>query len=651
VTFFHDAAAAVLRDGEVLAAVEEERFDRRKHSNALPLRALDECLCMAGATLSDVDEIAYFFEDDFLDRILTTEYLADPRLPTAVTREVVTMSLEEYFDCSLASTPVSFVRHHRAHAAAAYFDSGWDDSLVVVIDGNGERESCSVFLGDEDRLDSVATYPISASLGHFYSLGTALLGFGAFDEFKVMGLAPYGDPSVYRDIFQGLYSLDGDGRFQLDFERLPEAFVSRGFPLRRSREPFEKEHQDFAAGMQQTLEVIVGHMLQYWRHETGARRLCLSGGVAHNCSMNGVIAASNYFDDIFVHPASNDAGAALGAAMASVADRHGMNRHRVMRRFVALGPPAVRDHAALDGLLAQWAEHIEYEQVSDRCTAAADALVRGDVVGWVQGRSEFGPRALGNRSILADPRIGANRDRVNALVKKREAFRPFAPAVTAEAADQYFVIADAIANPEFMAFVVPVRPDARDALPAVTHVDGTARLQVVHRDHAPDFWRVIDEFGKRTGVAVVLNTSFNNYAEPIVQSPADALRTFLSTRLDLLIIEDYVIRKRRALAIHELVLRLADDALLHRTTQRTDSGMAVRHSVGWRHEASARDGGRPPIDIAPSTAELIADADSATTIAALVGDANVGSITSDVLALWERRLIDLTPSRHATAGR
>lgn len=538
---YHDAAAVLLRDGEVVAGVEQERLNRIKHTTRFAGAAIQSCLDTAGVTAGELDRVAFFFGERYTDRELYQHYARHPRLPVRSSRELLVARFREQFGVDLAPEAVEFVPHHTAHAFSTYAQSGYPDALVVVMDGAGEDNATSVYTASGATLDLLASKEISGSLGYLYLAGTELLGYGFCDEYKVMGLAPHGDPATYRDVFDSLYDLRGNGDFRLNHADLHPAFGRIGFPLRRKGEPFRQSHKDFAAGLQEMLENIGWHVISHWQRKTGHRRLALAGGVGQNCTFNGRVLRSGVFDDVFVHPAAHDAGAALGAAFTVHADLGGrLPRRRV--RDIFWGPPLpARDEVQL--LLDRWRGFVTVsrsEQV-ERDTAAL--LAQDKVVGWVQGRSEFGPRALGNRSILADPRPEANRDRVNRMVKQRETFRPFAPSVRAENLREYFEFPAGMAPPDFMVFTVPVRPERRSCLGAVTHVDGTARVHAVDRAVNPRFWRLLTEFAALTGVPVLLNTSFNNHAEPIVDSVPDALCCYLTTRIDHLVVGDLIVSK------------------------------------------------------------------------------------------------------------
>ncbi|KRQ09642.1 carbamoyltransferase family protein [Bradyrhizobium manausense] len=541
-TFLHDGAAVLVRDGRVIAAVEEERLNRVKHSNKFPSRSIQYCLEAAGVRLGDVDRIAFYATEAYCNTMLERLFVSQPSDAIPIdARLLLRTMLAQEFNTELDPTRISFVSHHQAHAVSAFAMSGFEKSLILAIDGGGEFLSGLVAIGDGSEVNQLESFPESNSLGLFYLETIRYLGYSLFDEYKVMGLAPYGDPVPYRKLFEQFYELGDYGGYRVHLDRIGPALV-RNIQVRRKGMPFTQQHRDVSASLQEALERIVFHILRHYREATGMTRLCLAGGVAHNCTVNGKLLYSGLFEDIFVQPAAHDAGCALGAAL--MASREiGQSAPRERLQEVYWGPDLGTEHC-VEQELSAWVGHLDIERSDDVAGRAADLMANGAVIGWVQGRSEFGPRALGNRSILADPRPAANKDRINAMVKKREGYRPFAPSVLEEDAPEYFDLPAGLREFPFMNFVVRVHESKRDLLGAITHIDGTARLQTVSRKSNPSYWGLIDEFKKRTGIPVVLNTSFNNNAEPIVDSVADAVATFLTTELDALVVGPFLVRKR-----------------------------------------------------------------------------------------------------------
>jgi predicted NodU family carbamoyl transferase len=614
-------------DGDtVVAAVEEERLSRVKHSNLFPGPAAQACLREAGAEIDDVDRIAYFWSERWLDASLG-EALRRPPAKWLTARRLLAERLTQTFRAEVAPDRLDFWQHHRTHAVAALRHSGFDESLVLVADGNGEAESTSIYYGYGDELKLLRSHPIADSLGHFYTLATKMVGYRFFDEYKVMGLAPYGDPSRYRGALESLTELAPDGRFRLAAGEMRARLHEAGFVPRHPEEPFTQSHRDFAAAVQQHLETVMGHVLAYWCGQTRCESLCLAGGVAQNSSMNGGILRSGRFRRVFVHPASHDAGAAMGAAMLSSTAAAPAKP----LRHVFLGP-RLRDET---DVVAKWSEFVEWERSSDVCSDAADLLAGGAVLGWARGRSEFGPRALGNRSILADPRPADNKDRVNKMVKEREGYRPFAPAVLEEYARKYFVLPNAECALDFMGCVLQVSPDLVPQLGAVTHVDGTARVQVVRRSANEPFWRLLEEFRLRTGIPVLLNTSFNNHAEPIVQTAEDCLIAFLTTGLDQLVLGNLVIRKRPIDKARILGMRFALPPLIEAVETRGAG-------TGTRFHLMPRDRFYRPRPISEAAYRHIAARTGAVRDDVADGAADRG-LADELWRLWQDRLVQVHP--------
>lgn len=530
--WYHDSAAVLLKDGEVVAAIEEERLSRNKHTGKFPRRAIQFCLSHAGIELEDVDLIAYGEQGGHGP-------CRDPEISEARIAQLLQREVGAREDLR---SRIRLVEHHIGHAMSAFGCSGLDRSLILTADGFGDGVAGLIAEGGPDGLSVLSSIPLGQSLGAFYLSVVEYLGFGVNDEYKVMGLAPYGNASAYAGLFRDHVVLKEAGQFEIR-PALLEGLLTLG-PRRERHERLGAVHRDVAAALQGSLEETVFHVLRYFQGETGHRDLCLAGGVAQNCSLNGKILASGLFERVFVQPASYDAGVALGAAL-HVWEREGTpNATRTSLTHVFLGP-SIGEDEEIRRLLERWESWISVESCAEPAVRAADLLVGGSVLGWVQGRSEFGPRALGNRSILADPRPASNRERVNEIVKKREGFRPFAPAVTEEAAHEYFDLSEALRSP-FMTFAVPVRKAWRKTLGAVTHADFSARVQTVSKATNERFWRLLGEFGERTGVPVLLNTSFNNDREPIVDSVDDAVACFLTTGLDHLIVGNFLVEKKRS---------------------------------------------------------------------------------------------------------
>ncbi|MBN3884986.1 MAG: nodulation protein [Nostoc sp. JL34] len=538
----HDSASVLLENGKVIFGIEEERLNRIKHTNMFPAQSLHSCLKSHGIQLKDIDLIAYYFSKEWVELFMKKLFLAKAQVPTFL--EPITLFqelLRQTLHSEVDPDKLCFVKHHYAHAMSTFILSGYENSLITTFDGLGEESSVVVFKGEGSKLEQITDFPESKSLGLFYDDVIPFLGYTFFDEYKVMGLAPYGESGRYRNLFKTFYTLLPNGDYVIHTDQIISLF-DLGMP-RRKGEPFTQVHKDIAASLQEALEDIAFHVIQYYRQETKQKNLCLAGGVAHNCTLNGKILRSGMFENVFVQPAAHDAGCALGAALYAYYKAKPMAPKPSKLEHVYWGTDIGSAPSVLSQL-RQWQDFIAIEELMDVSGKTAELLANDYVVGWVQGRSEFGPRALGNRSILADPRPDENKVRINKMIKKREGYRPFAPSVLEEDVDDYFEVPPNQKQLPFMIFVVNVKEDKRNLLGAVTHVDGTARIQTVSRKTNERYWDLIHSFKKLTGVPVLLNTSFNNNVEPIVDSVEDAIVCFLTTELDYLVVGEYLIKKK-----------------------------------------------------------------------------------------------------------
>ena len=643
---FHDAAAVLIRNGEVLAAVEEERLDRVKHSNLFPAHAIRYCLAQAGVTLEDVDAITTDSSEDFYEFLTLHELAHDPRMKRLSGRELIASAFHREFGTDV-SRKLRFCKHHFAHLCSAWYPSGFSEALVVCLDGDGDGLSGLIAHCRGDQIRILRNLPEAHSLGNFYTAQIGVLGYQRFDEYKVMGLAPYGNPKTFETLFQRMYELQPEGRFTIvsDAQRLSlmqQAGLAAHF--RSKGEPFTQVHKDFAAALQTTLERIAAHVVDWFQKQTGARYLCLSGGVAHNCTMNGVLLRSGRFKEIYVQPAAHDAGNALGAALAAAREA-GASITRPILPHLFLGPEiGSDDHNERE--LQRWRPLIDVQRVENASETAAELLAQGEVICWVQGRSEFGPRALGNRSILADPRPAENKRIINAMVKKREAYRPFAPSVIEERLRDYFEVPEGTERVPFMIIVLPVRPEMRELLGAITHVDGSARVQSVSRTDNPRYHALIEAFGRRTGVPIVLNTSANNNAEPIIDSVRDAVVMFLTTGVHALIIGDWVVRKVKDLARHPAFLDLVPDlSPTRKLVRRTGNNGTPAYSI---ESTVPRYFGSTSSVISPQLAQVLLQGDGFSVCERLqdlgVEDPAVrGQLAEELFELWTARALRLSP--------
>ncbi len=551
--FYHDSAAGVVGAGGEVAAAQEERFDRVKGSPVFPLQAVNACLGQTGQTTLDVDEVA-FYEKPFqkFERVLVDHVRSFPFSFPAFLRTVPSwlserLVLPDRLKKDLAlKKPVLFVPHHLAHAGSAFLASPFDEAAILTVDGVGEWTTTAWGVGRGSSIDLRGEVRYPDSLGLLYTAVTTWLGFDANrGEGTTMALAGLGQPA-YLDRFRSLLGLRSDGSFRLDpryfrFSRggvmFSPAFVEEFGPARAKGEPLADVHRDVAASLQAVLEEALLAMARHVRQETGCKDLCLAGGVALNCAANGRLLDESGFDRIFVPPAAGDAGAALGAALV-VRASHRLPRIAPMADAF-LGPdyPVSRMRRALSaaGLEVQeLSEPVLLERVARR-------LAEGAVIGWFEGRMELGPRALGHRSILADPRDPAMKDRLNARVKHREPFRPYGASVLASRAGEWF---ERATPSPFMLFATRVRPDRRARIPSALHVDGTCRHQTLTEEANGRTFRLVQEFDRLTGVPMVLNTSFNDRGEPIVCTPEDAVSCTSRIGLDALVLGPFYCERR-----------------------------------------------------------------------------------------------------------
>ena len=612
--FYHDSAAVLVEGGHIVAAAQEERFTRKKHDAGYPHHAVAYCLDEAGVTLDDVDRVA-FYDKPFLkfERLLETYVAFAPRGFRSFSMAVPVWIKEKLFQKDLLrrklrtlapdvdwDAKLLFAEHHQSHAASAFYPSPFRDAVVLTMDGVGEWATTSVAIGHGNDLEMTREIHFPHSLGLLYSAFTYYTGFKVNSgEYKVMGLAPYGKPTYVRPILDNLIDLKPDGSFRLALDyfdyctgltmtngRFDALF---GGPARTPEEPLTQRHMDLAASVQAVIEDVVLRLTHALRKETGIPYLCLAGGVALNCVANGKVLRDARFDDLWIQPAAGDAGGALGAALAASHRLYGEPRPSISapgtredappRHSGASENPSVSPltcgttdamHGALLGpafgpdeiRAALDAAGAHYKTLTDAALieATAEALATGKAVGWFQGRMEFGPRALGNRSILGDARSPTMQKTLNLKVKHRESFRPFAPSVLrADVADWFDLDRDS----PYMLLVADVKPARRKSataaqdglfgidllnvprsdIPAVTHVDCSVRVQIVHRETTPRYHALLQTFKAKTGCPLIVNPNFNARGEPIVCTPADAFRCFMGTDIDRLAVGNYFLRK------------------------------------------------------------------------------------------------------------
>lgn len=561
---FHDSSAVILKDGKLLAAAEEERFTHIKHGKRpvpfstwqMPFYSIDYCLKTAGINLKDVDHIAYSFNPYLL---IEKEKAAMPTIEIPLNLssyhrnghdpwETLFLSAilnspeqlvdgwphhlqQRFIGCQTSDWQWHFVDHHIAHAASAYYPSPFENAAIMTLDGRGERATTTYSIGRNNEMTRIGQVDMPHSLGLLYERITTHLGFlQSSDEYKVMALASYGKPVFEKD-FRDIIKLTGNGNYIIKDENFEERFG----PARLRNEPFTEHHFNIAHSLQKVLEEVVIELTDWLHNETGEDNLCMAGGVALNCVMNSKVKQHGSFKNIWVQPAAGDAGTALGAAIwIDKQERHSTGRDFEMTHAY-WGPEY--DDTEIESFLKKW--KINYKVMEDQATETAEILSQNKIIGWFQGPMEFGPRALGSRSILASPIDPSMQSRLNEI-KDREDFRPVAPVVMEEDAHEWFEKAD---YSPFMLFVYDVKPEKADTIPAVKHVDGTARIQTINKKQHLPYYNLLKAFKAKTGVPVLVNTSFNTLGKPIVCTPRDAIECFWSSPFDALVMGKFLIEK------------------------------------------------------------------------------------------------------------
>lgn len=584
--FYHDSAAAVLCNGEIIAAAQEERFTRKKADASFPIEAIKFCLNYAGIKISDINEIV-FYDKPILkfDRILAS-YLHTAPLGIRSFLKAIPLWLREKLWIEdqikkdlMYEKDIFFTQHHQSHAASAFYPSPFNEAAILTVDGAGEWATTAVSLGNGNKLDILETLEFPHSLGLLYSAFTYYCGFKVNSgEYKLMGLAPYGK-SIYKEkILNNLVQVNTDGSISLNLKffnfisglkMINKKFCKLfGMPPRRPEEPLTQFYMDIAASIQEITNEIIVAMAKHAKELTGCKNLCFAGGVALNCSANNVLAKSGIFENIFIQPAAGDAGGALGAALYVHYALHGnirnpQNNNDVIPQLPGLGPDFSPEE--IEKLLKHYGLNYKKMSDDDLYKYCAEKLNDQQIIGWFQGRMEFGPRALGYRSIIADPRSADMQKKMNLKIKFRESFRPFAPAVMEDFADEYFDIPSSskYLTPYMLTTTQILRKHLknvesfdstenkisllgidRSTINAVTHLDGSARVQVVREKDNPKFYKLLREFYRQTKMPMVVNTSFNVRGEPIVCTPQDALYCFFASNIDILVLECFILEKR-----------------------------------------------------------------------------------------------------------
>lgn len=564
-----DSSAAILKNGQLIAATEEERFTRIKHWAGFPAQAIQFCLREAGITLAEVDYITIgrdpkaklFNKFRYLGKHPSLLLKAFTRFRNS--REVSSLGqefrkLDGSVDQAHLKSRIRYIEHHRSHLASAFFASPFKEAAILSIDGSGDFTTTMVAVGADNKIEVLDSVDFPVSCGLFYTAFTQFLGFPYYgDEYKVMGLAPYGEPKYTEKVKKllnflpnGLYSWNDEYFVQptkagFKYENnIPSVgnlysarFAEEFGPPRGKGQELSQYHKDLAASVQKVTEELIFYIAKHLKERTGMKNLCVAGGVAQNSVANGKIAAATGFEGVYIPSAGHDAGISMGSALYLY--NHVLGQPRTQPVYSAYTGSRFSNEEIEQYLQSKG---IKYRRLPDEelYEVVTAKLIEPGVVGWFNGRAEFGPRALGARSIIADPRNPRAKDLLNLKIKRRESFRPFAPSILKEYTNEYFTRNDEV---PFMEKVFPIRPEKQAAIPAVTHVDGTGRLQTVDRDISPRYYALIDTFRKKTGVPIILNTSFNEN-EPIVNSPAEALDCFLRTQMDMLVLENCIVERQ-----------------------------------------------------------------------------------------------------------
>ncbi len=554
--YFHDSSACIIINGKLIAAIEEERLNRDKHTRVFPQKAIDRCLEIANITKKDIDHIAVSIKPTHnLLRKIGYSLVHPKSIKAFVNHEFIHAFNKQksfwnwyrhHWVTKKNGPKVHLIPHHYSHAPGTFFVSPYKKAALLGIDGSGEWATSWLGYGEGNKIECISESFFPHSLGSFYESVTQFCGFKtSYDEGKTMGLAPMGDPNVFLNEVEKIIQVNDKGQLKLDlsyfnyqnmhWRRCSDKFYKIFGQPRKPNEPFEQRHMDVAAAFQRVLGNKVLEICDFLHDKTKADYLVISGGVSLNSVMNGRIVRESKFKDVYVMPAAGDNGTAIGAAYYLY---NGVFKKE--RNFVHDNPYVGTSYTNDEIEKAIKAAKLNYEYHDDICEEAAKLLNDGEIIGWFQGTMEIGPRALGSRSILANPAIKDMKDKINAEVKFREAYRPFAPSTILEAKNDFF---DLDVEAPFMLKVCNVLQEKQAIIPAVTHVDGSARLQTVKKELHPRYYDLIKKLGNKTGVPVVLNTSFNIQGEPVVESPQDALRCFFSTGIDVLIIGNFILKK------------------------------------------------------------------------------------------------------------
>jgi carbamoyltransferase len=536
--WMHDSAAAVVKDGKIIATAEEERFNRIRHSRGTPTHAIEYCLKEAGVTLAEVDVVA----------IANNPYAPFKRFrpnlyPSNLLRDIVNIFIFEHYRYTLkkkTKAKILFVDHHLAHAASTFYCSGFERANILTIDGSGETESFAYFIGEKGKLRRMWDIPLGSiftekkwnSIGGVYSRMTAFLSLGTHGEGKTMGLASYGTP---RFDFNSILNITSHTDYTIDRRNIEKLYGQ--YARKSSKEPLTQDHKDLAASLQNALEDSIVNLAREAYNYSGVKHFALAGGVALNCNTNTRILLEEFCDDLFLQPAAHDGGIALGAALYASAQYDVVPKEKLSHAYYGPGFSNETIEKLLKNAKVPYMYHEDIEAVT------ASHITAGKIVAWFQGRMEMGPRALGNRSILGDPTLKGINDKINEEVKHREVWRPFAPSVIEEAAPRYFEGVSKVKESPFMLHTFFVKEEFKNTFPSITHVDGSSRIQTVRKDQNERYYNLMKEIEKINGHPVVLDTSFNDQGEPIICTPQEALKCFYSTGIDVLVIGNYILEK------------------------------------------------------------------------------------------------------------
>jgi carbamoyltransferase len=638
--YTYDGAAVLVKDGVVVAAVEEERLDRIKHSNKFPSKAIEFCLGREGLHLQDLDAIAYYVDESTADALLQRMYLMDPAIPRRIqARTLLRMALGREFACDIDPAKLRFYEHKLTHAASAMHHSGFDESLLFVIDNAG-----GLYRGFRDKTGSVVFETLAAtspakSLQKLCHALLPFLGLGMFDEYKALALAPYGDPDRYATLMREMYQLMPNGDYQLHLAGAM-SFIGVVEPRRKDAE-FSTEHKDLAAALQNGLETIALHVLTHYRDATGLRNLCMAGGMSENTGVNGRVLYSGLFDHVFVHPAAYDSGCAVGAALLASQDL-GCPSPPLQLRNVFWGAE-VGDEKTVETEFKTWNGFLKIDRPADVLTQVAQLLDEGALVGWIQGPAEFGSHALGNRNVFADPRSAENTLRIHQALSRGETYRPLAALVLEEHAREWCDLPPGTDSLPFQNIAARIRNDKQVLLAGALQPDGYARIQTVSRESNLRLCDLITAFGKKTGVAALLTASFNNSFEPAVESMADGVACFLTSELDCLVIGEFIATRVTA-PWEDLYLSLPPYVQITRAKGLSERKAGIPyHEIRSTYTPGFRRG------ISPELGEVLIKLNRPTPVRMYLQQTNQNPeserpLINELLDLWAKRMIVLSPS-------